>query len=177
MENIMVRYVFVAISVVICVAVGPLSAAQKLEAHEMAFLEEAAQQQLAEIALGKLAMKRAAGKSVKEFGAQLVEDHQYASQEMKELSAKEGIYLPVEMNDEQKHEQERLSHVPGKDFDKAFITHLLKTHRRHLQQLRNNAAMLKHERVKQWAEATEPILAVHLKKAEHVAETLGLKAD
>ena len=30
-----------------------------------------------------------------------------------------------------------------------------------------------HEKVKSWASATLPILAVHMKKAERVAETLG----
>ena len=46
---------------------------------------------MAEIALGTLALKKASHKDVKEFGAEIREDHQYASQEVKELSASEGI--------------------------------------------------------------------------------------
>ena len=36
------------------------------------------------------------------------------------------------------------------------------------------AATLRNEKVKQWTEEILPILTVHLKKAERVAEALGL---
>ena len=168
---------FIAFSVALSLALRTIDAdaAKKLEADEMAFLQNAAQEQLAEIALGKLAMKKASDKTVKEFGAEIVKDHQYASQEVKDLSAKEGIYLPVEMNGRQKKAQQRLSHLSGTEFDKAFIAFLLKEHRKHVEDLQKHATKLHSENVKQWADATEPILAVHLKKAEKVAETLRLK--
>ena len=76
---------------------------------------------MAEIALGTLALKKASHKDVKEFGAEIREDHQYASQEVKELSASEGIYLPVEPDAEHKKQQQRLSHLSGKAFDEAFV--------------------------------------------------------
>ena len=167
-------YFFLTVSVVTFFATSPLNAAQKIEATEKVFLQKAAQEQLAEIALGKLAMKKGSDKTVKDFGAELVEDHGYASQEVKEVSAKEGVYLPVEMNDHQKKEQQRLSRLSGNEFDKAFIAYLLKMHRKDVQELQKNAGKLHNEKVKQWAETTEPILAVHLKKAESVADALGV---
>jgi putative membrane protein len=170
------RNIFIALSVAVLIVIGsiPTDATQKIEPEEIAFLRKAAQEQLAEIGLGKLAMKKASHKKVKEFGAEIVEDHQYTSQEIKELSAKEGIYLPVEMHDKQKKAQQRLSHLSGNAFDKAFITYLLKKHRNQVEELQKNAAKLHNEGVKHWAETTEPILAVHLKKAENVAEALGI---
>jgi len=122
-------------------------------------------------------MKKASDKKVKDLGAEIVEDHQYASQELKDLSAKEEIYLPVEMNGRQKKEQQRLSQLSGHAFDKAFIAYLLKKHRSGVQELQRQSGNLHNESVKQWAEATEPILAVHLKKAEHVAEALGIQDE
>ena len=169
----MARYLFIAVSVATCFTTTPLWAAQKLDANEMAFLQKAAQGQLAVVALGKLAIKKASRKEVKDYGAEIIEDHQYASQELKELSAKEGIYLPVELDAKHKTQQQRLSHLSGKEFDEAFIAYLLNQHRKDLKEF-ENAAMSHNARLKQWAETTLPILAVHLKKAERVSDVLGL---
>lgn len=169
----MARYVFVAVLVATFLTTASLQAARKLDAKETAFLQKAAQGQLAEIALGALALKKASHKDVKEFGAEINEDHQYASQEVKELSASEGIYLPVQLDSEHKKQQQRLSHLSGKEFDEAFVAYMLKNHRKDLKEFEKNAAMLRNEKVKQWAEGILPVLTVHLKKAERVAEALG----
>jgi putative membrane protein len=165
----MTRDVFVAVIVATFFTTASLESAQKLDDKETAFLQKAAQGQLAQIALGTLALKKASRKEVKEFGAEISEDHQYASQEIKELSASEGIYLPVELDAEHKKQQ------CGKAFDEAFVASILKNHRKDLQEFEKNTAMLRNEKVKQWAEGILPILTVHLKKAERVAEALGLR--
>jgi len=170
----MARYVFVEVIVVAFLTTASVESAQKLDDQEVVFLQKAAQGQLAEIALGTLARKKASHKDVKEFGAEISEDHQYASQEVKELSASEGIYLPVQLDGEHKKQQQRLSHLSGKEFDAAFVAYLLKNHRRDLKEFEKNTAVLRNEKVRQWAEGILPILTVHLKKAERMAETLGL---
>lgn len=170
----MARYVFIAVIVSTFLTTASVEAAQKLDAHELAFLRKAAQGQLAEIALGTLAFKKASHKDVKAFGAEISEDHQYASHEVKELSATEGIYLPVQLDGEHTKQQQRLSHLSGKEFDEAFIAYMLKNHRKDLKEFEKNAATLRNEKVKQWTEEILPILTVHLKKAERVAEALGL---
>ena len=170
----MARYLFVAVSVATFFTTTPLWAAQELNAKEMAFLQKAAQDQLAEIALGKLALQKASHKEVKEFGAEIIEDHQHASQELKELSAAEGIYLPVQLDANHKTQQQRLSHLSGKEFDEAFIAYLLSNHRKDLKEFEKNAAISQNPKVRQWAETTLPILVVHLKKAERVSDVLGL---
>ncbi|HEU4500209.1 MAG TPA: DUF4142 domain-containing protein, partial [Nitrospira sp.] len=72
----MARYVYVAVLVATFLTTALLEAAQKLDAKETAFLQKAAQGQLADIALGTLALKKASHKDVKEFGAEISEDHQ-----------------------------------------------------------------------------------------------------
>ena len=169
----MARYLFIAVSIASCFSTTPVWAAQKLDANEMAFLQKAIQGQLAVVALGKLALKKASRKEVKDFGAEIIEDHQYASQELRELSAKEGIYLPVQLDAKHEKQQLRLSHLSGKEFDEAFIADLLNDHRKDLKEF-ENAATSHNATLKQWAETTLPILAVHLKKAERVSDVLGL---
>ena len=169
----MAGYWILAVSAALFVSIGSSQAADKLDRKELAFLQQAAREQLAEIALGRLAMKKASDKKLKDLGSEIAEDHQYASREITDISAKEKIYLPVEMDAQQKQAQQRLSHLSGSEFDKAFIAYLLEKHRRNIKELQDKAATLQNEGVKQWAEATEPILAVHLKKAEHLADELA----
>ena len=118
----MTIYTFITLTVAVFFANLPpgTDAAQNVEANDITFLQKAAQEQLAEIALGKLAMKKGSDKKVKELGAEIVEDHHYASQEIKDVSAQEGIYLPVDMDDQQKKAQQQLSHLSGTKFDKAL---------------------------------------------------------
>ena len=68
-----------------------------------------------------------------------------------------------------------MSRLSGRDFDKAFIAYMLKKHRKDVQELQKKTPTLLNENVRQWAEVTEPILAVHLKKAESVAQALGVE--
>ena len=161
--------------VAILLSIGTSQADQKAGNKQTAFLERTARKQLAEVALGRLAVKKASDNKVKDFAAEIIEDHLYVSQEIKQLSATEGFYLPVELDDQQKKEQRRLTRLSGNEFDKAFIAYLLKQHRKDVEDLRKTAAKLQNELVKQWIEAAEPILAVHLKKAEYVAQALGVE--
>lgn len=169
----MARYLLLVVTVATLLTSTTVEGATKMNPKDITFLQNAAEGQLAQIAFGKLALKKASHKEVKAFGAEIIEDHQYASDEAKELSAEEEIYLPVQLGNQHKKEKQRLSQLSGKAFDEAFIAYILKEHRKAMRELEKNVTTLQNEKVKSWASATLPILAVHLKKAERVAETLG----
>lgn len=169
----MARYLLLVVTVATLLTSTTVEGATKMNPKDITFLQNAAEGQLAQIAFGKLALKKASHKEVKAFGAEIIEDHQYASEEAKELSAEEEIYLPVQLGNQHKKEKQRLSQLSGKAFDEAFIAYILKEHRKAMRELEKDVATLQNEKVKSWASATLPILAVHLKKAERVAETLG----
>lgn len=106
--------------VAILLSIGTSQADQKAGNKQTAFLERTARKQLAEVALGRLAVKKASDNKVKDFAAEIIEDHLYVSQEIKQLSATEGFYLPVELDDQQKKEQRRLTRLSGNEFDKPL---------------------------------------------------------
>jgi putative membrane protein len=169
----MARYLVMVVTVGTFLIATTVEGATKIDPKDITFLQNAAESQLATIAFAKLALKKASHKEVKAFGAEIIEDHQYASEEAKELSAEEEIYLPVQLGDQHETQKQRLSQLSGKAFDEAFMSYILKEHRKDMWELEKNVSTLQNEKVKSWASATLPILAVHLKKAERVAETLG----
>lgn len=65
----------------------------------VAFLQTAAQENLAEIALGQLAIQMAESPEVKQFGEKMVQDHHMANQEIQHLASKEGVMLPNQLTE------------------------------------------------------------------------------
>lgn len=106
--------------VAILLPIATSQADQKAGNKQTAFLERTARKQWAEVALGRLAVKKASDNKVKDFAAEIIEDHLYVSQEITQLSAREGFYLPVELDDQQKKEQRRLTRLSGNEFDKPL---------------------------------------------------------
>ena len=92
------------------------------------FSKKAAEGQQAEIALGQLAAERAGDKQVKQFGAQMVEDHQKANQEVEQLASKEGVQLPMHLTGKHKDKKQKFSQLSGKEFDRAYMTYMLRDH-------------------------------------------------
>lgn len=58
----------------------------------------------------------------------MVADHQKASQEVKQLAAQEHIDLPADMPPMHKEMVDQLSQLSGKEFDRAYITHMINDH-------------------------------------------------
>ncbi|OQW37250.1 MAG: hypothetical protein A4E19_13875 [Nitrospira sp. SG-bin1] len=153
----------------------PAPAAMK-GAGEESFLQTAAQGNQAEIALGQLAAQKATSPEVKQFGAKMVQDHQKASQEVKQLASKEGLQLPMQISDKQKQKQQELSQLSGKEFDRAYMQYMLKDHQKEVKEFEQNASQLQDKDVKQWASGTLPVLKQHLQQAQTIASSMGIES-
>jgi putative membrane protein len=66
----------------------------KLTASESHFVRKAAESNLAEIDLRKLAAERASSQDVKQFGQRMVDDHTKADDQLKQVASEEGVTLP-----------------------------------------------------------------------------------
>ena len=65
-----------------------------LSKDDQRFIQEAAEGGKAEVALGNLALQRAASDDVKQFAQHMVDDHSKANQELTELASQKNISLP-----------------------------------------------------------------------------------
>src|SRR3982751_5197371 len=92
------------------------------------FANNAAQGGMAEVELGRLATQRAGDPSVREFGARMVADHSRANSELKSIAAQKGIQLPADLNAEQKSEKDKLAQMSGAEFDKEYMSAMVKDH-------------------------------------------------
>ena len=139
------------------------------------FLQRAAEGQQAEIALGQLASERGENQQVKQFGAQMMKDHQKASSEIQQLAAQDGVLLPTELTGKHKDKQEQFSRLSGRAFDRAYMGYMLRDHRKDVKEFERHVKAVKDPQVQQWAEGTLPLLKQHLRQARQIASSIGLE--
>lgn len=93
------------------------------------FVQHAASAGLAEVELGKLALKRATNPHVKKFAERLVKDHSQANEELKRLATEKNILIPDRPSNKHRTAIRELSMLPAAEFDRAFLRHTVKAHK------------------------------------------------
>ena len=135
------------------------------------FVKKAAAGGLAEVELGQLATQKASSEDVKKFGQRMVDDHSKANDQLKQVAAEQHIDLPTELNAKDKATKARLEKLSGEQFDRAYMSDMVKDHRKDVGEFAHEAKMGKDPAVKSFAESTLPTLRDHLKEAEKIAPT------
>jgi|SRR5215831_2301018 len=139
------------------------------------FATNAAQGGMAEVELGRLATQRAGDASVREFGARMVADHSRANSELKSIAGQKGIQLPTEMNSEQKSEMDKLGKMSGPDFDKEYMSAMLKDHETDVKDFETQSKDGNDPEIKAFAGKTLPTLQQHLQMAQQAAQKVGAR--
>jgi putative membrane protein len=139
------------------------------------FAANAAQGGMAEVELGRMATQRAGDSSVREFGARMVADHSRANSELKTIAGQKGIQLPAELSSEQKSEMDKLSKMSGAEFDKEYMSAMLKDHQTDVKDFETQSKEGNDPEIKAFAGKTLPTLQQHLQMAQQAAQKVGAK--
>ena len=117
----------------------------------------------------------ALARDMNEFGARMVADHGRANSELKSIAGKKGIQLPTELNSEQKSEMDKLSKMSGAEFDKEYMSAMLKDHETDVKDFDTQAKEGNDPEIKAFAGKTLPTLQQHLQMAQQAAQKVGAK--
>ncbi|HLY75975.1 MAG TPA: DUF4142 domain-containing protein [Planctomycetota bacterium] len=137
------------------------------------FLIQAAQANLSEVELGRLAERKSTIADVRSFGLHMVDDHSASMAELTKLAQKKGIRLPTGPDESQKKEAARLSEKKGGDFDKEYIRMMVADHVQAVALFKEQADHAAEPDVRSWAEATLPTLRDHLRMARDLDARIG----
>lgn len=165
---------FLSLSLMMCGALGITASAfaQTVKTDAQSFLEKAAEGQQIEISLGQLAAQRAVNERVKDFGQQMVEDHKKSSQQVEQLAMKGGVQLSPGVSEEHRQKVNKISHLSGHAFDRAYIDYILEDHETTVDEFRRCVNTIQDEDIKQWIASTLPTLQTHREKAHQVKYSL-----
>ena len=143
--------------------------ATSLSDADKTFMTKAAEGGMMEVNLGTLAAAKATGNEVKDFGNRMVTDHGKAGDELKTLAANKGVTLPTQPGDEEKKASNDLSMKKGKDFDKAYMSLMVKDHEKDIAEFEKESKEAQDPDLKNWVTRTLPIIQDHLKMAKQNA--------
>lgn len=137
------------------------------------FAMEAAQGGMAEVQLGQLAKDKASSDAVKQFGQKMVDDHTKANDKLKSIAEQSGITLPTTIDAKDHADMDRLSKLSGESFDRAYMDHMVKDHKKDVAAFQREANSGKDANLKQFAADTLPALQEHLRMAQDTAGKTG----
>lgn len=140
-----------------------------MSASDKKFVRDAAQGGMAEVELGKLATEKASSDDVKKFGQRMIDDHSKAGDQLKQVASSEGLQLPQSLSAKDKMTKEHLSKLSGEQFDKAYMSDMVKDHTQDVAEFQRESQSGKDPAVKDFASQTLPTLQDHLKQAKEIA--------
>ena len=139
------------------------------DAADRDFVKKAAQGNLAEVELGKLATEKASSDEVKKFGQRMVDDHSKANDQLKQVVSKAGVTVPDKLSPKDQATKDRLSKLSGEQFDAAYMRDMVKDHTKDVAEFRRESQSAKNDEVKKFAAQTLPTLQDHLQQAKSIA--------
>lgn len=107
--------------------------------RDKAFLHKVGEGGLAEIQMGKLAAQKGSSPEVKSLGQQMVDDHTEMNKQLATIADTLGVRMPKDMNKERQADYVRLNGLSGDDFDKEYLTLVVKDHHQTLREFRVEA--------------------------------------
>lgn len=135
-----------------------------------AFLVKAAEINLEEISLGKLAQKKSTNKDIKELGKIMETAHTKALADLQKLAAKKSISIPTELTQDAKNLYQKLDGKSEKEFNKDYADKMVSGHKDAIDLFEKQSTESSDDDIRTWSTAMLPELRTHLDHAIAVQE-------
>ncbi|WP_051312917.1 DUF4142 domain-containing protein [Sporocytophaga myxococcoides] len=137
------------------------------------FVQKAATGGMAEVEMGKLAVKNAKDKEVKSFAQMMVDEHTKANTELKKIATKQNITVPTSVGEEKTMMMNELKKKTGTEFDKAYIKDMVDSHKKMLDLFQKASTELKDTELKNYAATNIKTIQMHYDKATALESKLN----
>ncbi len=169
--GVRISSIVAVIALVVGAGVGPVSGQASTgeapsgkaagAAKDQQFISKAAEGDLAEVELGKLAAEKASSDGVKQLGQRLAQDHGRANEELTQLAQQKGLTLPTTLDRKHTALRDRLAKLSGAEFDRAYLAEMNRDHRGDIAEFEREAQKGHDQDVKSWASKMLPTLREH----------------
>jgi len=169
------------LSVICCLALCMTVSAQKKHAAKDApmtdqkFVDMAAQTDMMEAHLGKMAADQAASQDVKDYASMLVTDHTGDYQQLTALAAKNGLTVPTALDAAHNKMIAPFEKLKGAAFDSRYTQEMIAGHTEAIGVYTKESTDAQNADVKAYASATLPTLHKHLDGAKDLSKKPSTK--
>jgi putative membrane protein len=145
---------------------------------ERAFVTKALEGGETEVQLGQLAQQKSESADVKQFAQKMVSDHsQMADKWFKPVAQQLGVSEPKGPSKKDKKEIAKLQGLSGQDFDREYITMMVKDHQQDLKDFKDEAQAAQDPNVKQVAQQGSSVISQHLQLIEQIAKNHNIPVE
>jgi putative membrane protein len=144
----------------------------QLTSSDFKFVTDAKRGGMEEVQLGELAKQKATSPAVREFGERMVTDHQKANDQLKQIVQRKGALVPTSLSHHETSRLDRLQKLSGADFDKAYISDMVRDHKTDVKEFETATKSLSDPELRAFAEKTLPTLQEHLRLAQDLEAQL-----
>lgn len=149
-----------------CTAFSVLALAQAEGGSDQDFLNFAAQTDMTEAHLGKMAQDQGSSQAVKDLGQMLVTDHTSDYQKLGTLATKAGLMIPKGIDNKHDKMIAPFGKLKGKAFDRRYTHEMVAGHTAAIAQYQKEAASGQNADLKAYAQETLATLEKHKKAAQ-----------
>ncbi|MDM7831602.1 DUF4142 domain-containing protein [Cellulomonas edaphi] len=166
----LLRPLMLATTAVVGLLAVTAAAPAQPSAEDSAWLVEAHQRNLAEIASGAAAVELASAPAVRELGRMVEADHRTLDTDLQSVATELAVVLPSEPREDQRTSLAALRAIRTEEFDRAWVASQITAHRAALEAASARAASGGDPAVVALADAAAPVVQHHLRALEAAAD-------
>ncbi|MCL5744975.1 MAG: DUF4142 domain-containing protein [Acidobacteria bacterium] len=147
--------------------------AQNLPRASVNWLDNAVRGNLAEVQMAQLAESKAENPAVKQYAQRIVQDHDQLQSQLQNVARQFNVNLPDTPDRKQQQEMNRLKALSGAQFDKVYMQHMIRDHRKDVNDFQREANRGATPEIKNLASQSLPTLQEHLRLAQQTYSQIG----
>jgi putative membrane protein len=129
------------------------------------FVDQAASAGMLEVKSSQLALSKGVGQKVRDFAQQMIDDHQKAGDELKQLAQKKGWTVKPDLAADDQKQLDKLQGYTGEDFSRQYVKMQAKAHDEAVSLFDRGSRDLQDADLKQFAQKYLPTLQHHQQMA------------
>lgn len=149
---------------------GATTGQGKISQQDVLFIQQAAQSDMAEIAMADVADDKAQATPVKQFADRMDDEHDSNLEKLQELAEAHDVDIPDSPNAQQQQMLQTLKDTPGQSFDQTYIQMQVQAHQQTVQLYQTQAKG--QGPVAQFAKQQIPNLQAHLEEAQLIQQQM-----
>lgn len=144
---------------------------RELSRADRRFFTKAARLGETEVALSRIAERRAIHPRVRDFAGLMIREHTAANSQLADLAAKKGVTIEREDATDKRREETKWNEKSGDDFDEDYLEAMIDAHEDTVDVLENGTES-KDPDVAEWARKMLPAVKSHLTQAEQIKKSI-----
>jgi putative membrane protein len=151
-----------------CLPVAIADTSDRDASGDEAFITAAAQAELGEIELSRIAARSAVSPEIRSFAAKMVQEHTASNAELGQIALKENIPAPIAPDSDHMQLRDKLIALRGKNLDKAYMEAMRSDHQNMVDFLTAASATVTSDDLHNFIRKTLPVVRRHLHMAQEL---------